>query len=368
MSNDAIANGVFQPFWLVTPVKDVYDPYFHGVFPILSFESAKVPGTWTKWFKDNVSNVTDTASSANTAANEFAIGPSGVQFTGSSNPFDETEENLLKYAKDVIGPFIGNGIGLDMDEYFMRLGLIEFDKYPSATWLSPRDYLPCAVHVREDMELGGFDNPTRLVGSTGSLGGVTFAAENAAYDYSNAPTVTDGITTKSSIENLVMDRVYSRIINVLGRTPVRMLEVAYTMIKNVIDTFGGNTFGEYVAKMGPVPAAKAVSVAYSIQQFLDIAKKVGTREVTSMKVFGEHVPGQGRSSYQSKKSYKPARSKRRRSRRPKKSFDPAESKIDKFTKPFNKDEKGEPATEDLKSSTFGDDKNKDKADFANPND
>jgi hypothetical protein len=359
MSNDAIANGVLQPFWLVTPVKDVYDPYFHGVFPILSVEAVDVPGTWSKWFKDNLSSVTATASSENTAANEFAIGPVGTQFSGSANPFDDESESSFQYAKDMVGPFIGNGMGLDMDEYFMRLGLIEWDKYPSATWASPRNYLPCAVHVREDFELGAYDNPVIIGAAAGSLGGVTFASEGAAYNYANAATITDGVTTVASVAELVMQRVYARILNVLGRTPVRMLDMHYTMIKNVLDTFGGNSFGEFVGKMGPVPAAKAVSVAYSIQQFLDIAKKVGSREVKSMSVFGEQT-GRGTSTSENKGKFRKKYSKRKP--RKKKPFNK-----DKFSKaPLVPEEKSEPASEDLKSSTFGDKDKEDKVDFAHP--
>jgi hypothetical protein len=376
MSNDALANGVFQPYWMVTPVKDVYDPLFFGLFPLMSVEAASVPGTWTKWLSSKVSNVdtVDVTANGSTSAdaNESAIGGPDVEYSAGDNLLDPTAEGPFKYAKDVVGPFIGNGVDLDMDEYFMRPALDHYTLYPGVAG-TPVNLLPFAPHVRDDVEMSAFDNPERLIGSASTNAAATYEAEGAEYDFDDLNAYNDVQLKTATLAQQVLDRIKYRYVQLIGRTKTTIAHAAYKYIKNVLDVYGGNSFAEYVSKLGPVPTAKAVSVTYSIQQFLDIVKQMSSRNMTSMSVFGEKsfAGSGGRSSGGARRSYNKRaddprgefkKKRKRRKRRKKPSY---EGKG--FDKGVEKDMKEEVAAENTKESSFGDKDGKgDKADFKHP--
>jgi hypothetical protein len=336
MSSEAVKRGIIMPFWLVTPVKDVYDPEFFGTRPLISSESANVPGTFSNEFKSAYQDVQTSDLGPNSSANEVVIGGSSADYPGSEDFFDPTSEGPLKYAKDIVGPFIGDAMNLELDEHFSRNDLIVYDMYPQSSSLGINVPFPCKPHVKDPLELSGFENPVIHDGDTSPLEGIDYDGETATITVADLVANDDVITLIDSQDLRAYRNIRSRFVSLIGRVKTRLVEAYHLLIANNLDVYSGNTINEFITKLGPAPAAKTVSVALSIQQFIDISTKPMGRESQSMKVFGERKAYSGRStsenkSYGSKKPWK-SRSRKSKGKFKKKSFDKSSDGFDSDSK------------------------------------
>jgi hypothetical protein len=338
VSMSAIYNGILQPFYVCTPVKDPMDPYFFGSFPILTKEEATQPGSWTKWLKNGVTGMTFAEIAAGNAIGSDA-------YAANSNLLDEDIASPLRDAFDIIGPFVGDAFDLQPDEMLNRPYLATMDIYPND---KPIVYkLPVRPFVNNKSSLGTFIEPAES-GLSASIPGVTYGNETAAVALASVDDTAQASFPVS--QSLRARRDYEAdLVNVIGRTPTRCVESVYKLLSSLIDSFGGNAFSDIIRKFAPVPSASSVSIELSLQQYLDIRVNGMEKGGASMKPFAERTFSNRKDKYSQKREAKPPKRKRRSRRKPKAPF------TDKAEMPMS-DVKDEP--------TFGDKTTPDSVDFS----
>lgn len=367
MSNDAINLGILQPFWLVTPVKDPFDPYFWGSFPLLSKEDVTQPGSWLKWLVNNVSGITHDE----VAAGDTMNGSSA--YAEDSNYLDPDVSSPMADGYDLIGPFIGDALDLVPDEHFIRGNLACINMFPYDNPIVYKLPVRPFVNNTDDGLAGKIDDAVNDVGAT--ISGVTYGVESASLNVANVNDAS-GFTIPQVPHALAKRDYTSDRVSVIGRTPVKIVEGYHLYNRSTPQVFEGNMFSELLGKLSPVPASSAVTIALSLQQFLDIKENSMGSGGASLKPFGErsfqsskyrrNYRDDSRGSSEFKASDSSFSSNRKRRRKGKKPYDARKKFDDKSESSYasNQSNVTDTRDKDYKSKSFGDKTSADELDFA----
>jgi hypothetical protein len=363
MSESAIDNGILQPFYLVTPIKDVHDPLFWGSFVLLDKDELDVAGSWGHYFQNYVTGV------GNVARIQSLTIANAAPYVADLNLFDPDVVGIVSEAYDVVGPFVGDGIDLVSDEYFARIDLSPLDMYPRSATMGSLFTFPYKPFIRDNAELSHYDDQVLLEGSSGSFPGTTLESERTEVNITTYdPNV--ALTSGDTMMNRLNRNIFYRFAHLIGRVPTKVVESYHLFTKNLIETFTGNKFPELIKNFAPPPAASAVSISLTVEQFLDIKEDPRGKAGANLKSYGkrEFSGSSSNTRYSSKSSERlePAMksgSKRKRNRKKK-----TTSSSDSFSSikgsKYSSNSKFQDKDPDKSApGTFGDEKTPDTVDF-----
>lgn len=314
MSTVAVDRGMLQPFWLISPVKDVNDPLFWGDFPLISAEDCVVPGTLDYFLASQSLFDIDVAAGAFASSGTDTYPSALIEATDALAP-----AGLISVVKDIVGPFIGDSIDWLPDQHFARRFLVRFFEAPESGVPMHTSY-PVIPYHGGKMDLGSVDS--RLIAASSSAG-IAFNLANESVSLTPASFAQNANgTIQFTPEQLFLLFVLERISFFEGKSVLYNVDSPYLLTAGLPRPLesGSLTPESIIAKLSDYPSISPESITKSILQFVEA--KVVDAEV-DMKVFGKRdfnksTPYSGRSKPSMRR---PRRKKRSGSWKSKKSWD-----------------------------------------------